>query len=705
MIRILIILILFIVNNKLSWAQVPDILIDSTIYENKDSFSEILVEGRKTFQRNTNTAFIVQFLDSKALERLQACNLAEGLNYQTGLRVETNCQTCNYSQLRMNGLQGSYAQILVNNRPLMSSLTGLYGLELIPSSMIDKIEIRRGSASSLQGSSAIAGTINIITKNPTKNAFELQSTVNLIGLRTIDWIANGTFSIVNQNSNIGLQVFFSKRNRNLYDRNQDEFSEIPSLDQFNLGINLSCKISEKHNFQLNFSHINENRFGGQISNLPLTMLEQAEERNHKINMASLDYNIVLKNEISHIKLFASFQGTERNHYTAVLPDDSLERLQFLSFPPFGNSLSYTFQGGVLWNYKIDLKKWGENMFNLGIEFNHDLIIDEIKTYDYLIDQKTYNVGLFLQSDWIFTSNLSFVSGVRLDYHNFLDHLRLSPRAALVYKFNPLIHLRFGYGMGFRAPQAFDTDMHIAFAGGGISRIFLDAELKPETSHSWSSSFNYDKANENIIYGFTIEGFFTKLLNAFELVNIGIDNKGEIFVKKNGNEATVYGSTLELRLNYKKKFQVESGFTIQKSEYSKAVEYIQGVNPLHSFIRTPNLYGYTSINYKPFKNCEVNINYLLTGPMFIPRFSNPLLSNSDEIITTKSFSDLSVKIQYNLNLKKNNTKVIIYLGVKNMLDEYQNDFDIGKFRDSNFIYGPSLPRTIYLGLKWGSNSIF
>jgi outer membrane receptor for ferrienterochelin and colicins len=92
-------------------------------------------------------------------------------------------------------------------------------------------------------------------------------------------------------------------------------------------------------------------------------------------------------------------------------------------------------------------------------------------------------------------------------------------------------------------------------------------------------------------------------------------------------------------------------------------------------------------------------------MFIPRFSNPLLSNSDEIITTKSFSDLSVKIQYNLNLKKNNTKVIIYLGVKNMLDEYQNDFDIGKFRDSNFIYGPSLPRTIYLGLKWGSNSIF
>ena len=148
MIRILIILILFIVNNKLSWAQVPDILIDSTIYENKDSFSEILVEGRKTFQRNTNTAFIVQFLDSKALERLQACNLAEGLNYQTGLRVETICQTCNYSQLRMNGLQGSYAQILVNNRPLMSSLTGLYGLELIPSSMIDKIESRRGSASS-----------------------------------------------------------------------------------------------------------------------------------------------------------------------------------------------------------------------------------------------------------------------------------------------------------------------------------------------------------------------------------------------------------------------------------------------------------------------------------------------------------------------------------------------------------------------------
>ena len=98
------------------------------------------------------------------MDNVQACNVAEGLKFQPGLRVETDCQTCNYTQLRMNGLAGGYSQILINGRPVFSPLTGLYGLEQLPSSMLERIEVVRGGASSTNGPGAIGGTVNIITR-------------------------------------------------------------------------------------------------------------------------------------------------------------------------------------------------------------------------------------------------------------------------------------------------------------------------------------------------------------------------------------------------------------------------------------------------------------------------------------------------------------------------------------------------------------
>ena len=134
---------------------------------------EIVVTGTKTFKRQTNSPIIVHVSNSEMLDNVQACNLSEGLRFQPGLRVETDCQTCNYTQLRMNGLGGGYSQILINGRPIFSPLTGLYGMEQLPVNMIDRIEVVRGGGSSLYGSNAIGGTVNVITKIPTSNSYEV----------------------------------------------------------------------------------------------------------------------------------------------------------------------------------------------------------------------------------------------------------------------------------------------------------------------------------------------------------------------------------------------------------------------------------------------------------------------------------------------------------------------------------------------------
>lgn len=105
---------------------------------------QVVITGTRTPKRKTDSPVIVNLINSKTLDHVVATTLSEGLKYQPGLRVETDCQTCNYTQLRINGLQGGYSQILINSRPLFSPLMGLYGMEQIPTNMIDRIEVVRG---------------------------------------------------------------------------------------------------------------------------------------------------------------------------------------------------------------------------------------------------------------------------------------------------------------------------------------------------------------------------------------------------------------------------------------------------------------------------------------------------------------------------------------------------------------------------------
>jgi outer membrane receptor for ferrienterochelin and colicins len=261
-----------------------------------------------------------------------------------------------------------------------------------------------------------------------------------------------------------------------------------------------------------------------------------------------------------------------------------------------------------------------------------------------------------------------------------------------------MQFRLSYGTGFRAPQAFDTDLHIAFAGGGISRVTLSPDLIPENSKSYSASMNYDKPAEQYIVGFTLEGFYTRLEDAFFLHPIGQDEFGELFEKQNGQGATVQGATLELRANFDKKIQIESGFTIQSSEFDEKIEYIEGVEGVREFTRTPNNYGYTTLSFAPNKNVNANLNYVYTGEMVIPHFAGAPNQLVDEMYTSNAFSELSTKISYTIGIEKIKSKIEIYGGVKNIFNAYQSNFDVGKNRDSNFVFGPSLPRTIYFGLK-------
>ena len=671
-----------------------DIDLKPSIY----NLDQVVVTGTKTFKRKTQSPVIVNVIDIKQLDAVKACNLAEGLKFQPGLRVETDCQTCNYTQLRMNGLAGGYSQILINGRSIFSPLTGLYGLEQIPANMIDRIEVVRGGGSSLYGSSAIGGIVNVITKIPNRNNYSLGYDFSIINEVAQDKIISGNATVISEKKTSGATFFVNNRNRDLYDHNSDNFSELSSLKDNTFGATLFLLPSKNQKLEANLGSIHEYRYGGEMINKAPHFSMQSEERVHDVFLANIDYHINFNDSRSSFIAYLALQQTNRTHYTGIRPEiGSAADVSHLSNPPYGTSLNKTKQAGFQINYKVD-KFLGANVLTIGSEVISDDVMDEISTYNYLVDQKIVTQGVFFQSDWELKESFNLLSGARLDKHSLLDNIVISPRLSFLYKLRGETQFRLNYSTGFRAPQAFDTDLHMAFSGGGVSRIILADDLKQERSKSLSSSVNFDRVTEKYVYGFTFEGFYTHLKDAFYQDPTGErDSYGDIFVKRNGVGATVKGLTVESRANFKQKIRLESGFTLQQSLYDEAIEYSDILPLKKEFLRSPDYYGYATFSYNASAKLSFAANLVHTGAMSLIHLAGAPEQLEDEFFKSPAFNSIGIKSTYIQNLKESSIKIEYSVGVKNLTNDFQKEFDSLKNRDSNFVYGPAFPRTLFFGL--------
>lgn len=671
--------------------------IDFDLKEAANSLDQVVVTATRTAKKITNSPVIVDVISSATLENTQSVSLSEGLKFQPGLRVETNCQTCNYTQLRMNGLQGGYSQILINSRPIFSPLTGLYGMEQVPTNMIERIEVVRGGGSALYGSGAVGGTVNVITKVPEEGSFDFGYThQNFDGAG--ETILSGNATLLTENKNAGATFFVNKRKRDWWDANGDNFSEIPALENNSFGTTLFFLPSENQKLDINISSLNEYRFGGEMVEGAAHLARQSEERTHNVIVGNIDHTLRFNDGNSSLLSYFAYQNTTRTHYTGVFPDDEADIAVHLVDPPYGTSDNTTWQGGVQLNHNFYNFPLGSNVVTVGAEYIQDDILDVIEPFNYLIDQNTKNLGAFFQSDWELSEKLNLLSGIRVDDHNLVDQVIASPRFSLLYK--PLNNTQFRatWGTGFRAPQAFDSDLHIAFAGGGVSRIQLSPDLVHERSNSFSTSINYDKPTEHFIWGFTVEGFHTYLRDAFFLQPLGEDNFGEVFEKQNGDGATVQGVTVEVRANYDEKVQFDAGMTFQTSEFDNPVESSDVLEPTREFLRTPNEYGFSTLTFTPDERWNVAANLTYTGPMLILHLAGAPEQAEDAFVRSGAFTEVGFRASYTFPLPNLGSGLEVFGGVKNLTNAFQDDFDTGKDRDSNYAYGPALPRTIFFGLR-------
>lgn len=680
--------------------------INFELEEDLFNLSEVVVTSNRYGLERSKSPVVVTSLSPKLFQKTNSSTVGEGINYLTGLRFENNCQNCGFSQIRMCGMEGPYSQILINGHPIFSGLAGVYGLELIPQNMLEKVEVVKGGGSSVYGSNAIAGTINLIVKDPKDNYFEGGYDLSLVGDNyKPDSNINFNTSIVSDDYLAGMSIYSNIRNREFYDNNNDGYCEISPMKNIVIGTRAFIRPSDSGKLSVDFFHIKEQRDGGNKQSFPLHQRDVAEAVRHDIKTLGLTYDQYINDNL--LSVYTSGQYILRDSYYGANQD--------LSSYGSSNNKTYIIGG----QYKLN---FNTSSLLLGFENKGDFLIDkklgypEYKIVNNLIEIEHHpNVTTANQSMHLFGGFLQYeltlgkfkaLTGARLERYSIDDKSKSSadksgvvfvPRANLMYSFSDNLQGRLGYSMGYRAPQIFDEDLHVETSGAVQIINENDPNLKQENSNSFTASIDYNNKIGNMNFKLLVEGFYTKLENPFANEVGEKDSNGIVIYKRvNATDgAIVKGININLDLVPSSKVSLSSGFTVQSSEF----ESPQQDYGTKRFYRSPNTYGFFTSDFKLLSNLQLAVSGIYTGRMDVP-YHRSFDDGSSKLRRSPAFYDAGIKIYYDINLVKG-VKAQFYTGIKNMFNSYQSDFDKGIDRDPEYIYGPISPRAFYLGVKFGS----
>ncbi len=575
------------------------------------SLESVVVTASRTETTKRQAAGVVNVLTPLQFERMASNSLADAMQCQPGLRVEYDCQNCGLPQLRMNGLGGEYTQMLLDSRPIFSSLSNVYGLEQLPPSMIERVEIIRGGGSALFGANAIGGVVNIITKEPLKNSASVGHTTSILGHNAYDFNTSINASLVTSDYKAGVYVFGMARQRSPYDRNLDGFSEIPKLNSATVGFRAYYKPGTQSKITAEYHHIHEYRRGGDSLDRPPHLANIAETTTHRIDGGGLKYEYLSKDLHHRFNVYASAQNIDRDSYYGTQQDPNA----------YGTTEDVTAIAGAQYTYAFDKLWFMPAELSAGAEYKYNGLHDRILGYNRDTKQDVHLVGAYVQNEWK-TEHAGILIGVRVDKHNLMKNVVASPRVNFRYEPFHWLNLRAGYSSGYRAPQAYDEDLHVASVGG---------------------------------------------------IN------------------------LEFNMATKWNLSLQASYTYQQSRYAEPFEWSENtaVEPTVKMFRSPEQYGFVSLGYTFLKGFDCALSANFTGPMLVEHYAGYV--PEDIVKTTPVFCDMGLRLSYKLKALKS-LEMEFSAGIKNLLDQYQKDLDLGTFRDAGYIYGPNLPRTYFVGLK-------
>lgn len=696
------------------------------------NLEQVVVTGTRTKHYIKDVPIRTEIITSTDIENKNANNLYQALEGTPGIRVENQCQYCNFTMIRMQGLGAEHTQVLINGQPMYSGLAGVYGLQQLSTVDIDKIEVVKGAGSALYGSGAVAGAINIVTKEP---GFVPASTLDVqlgsYGTNKYDVSS----SMRNEKGNIGLNIFAQRYTEDAIDKtgpgltqdevqNKDGVSDrvMTNLTNAGFGLYIDNPFFDDDKLTLHGKSVFEKREGGTMTDdyfrNPLT--DGTENITTDRYEASLSYNKKIKTN-SELNFSLAYVKHNRNATNdSYLGDymsthnDEVPDLRDMR-PYLANENSYT--STLSFNSHL-----GRHSLIAGVQAFYDkleesgmyVVVDETssflgESYRSVADKSAREFGLFVQDEWLVNNKLMIVPGIRFDHHhsgeeytadkqvfasgNFpktsFDETAINPRLAMKYELSPRVTLRANAGTGFRAPYGFSEDLHLC---SGSPRVWKSSDLEPETSLSYNLSADY--------YGKSIRLstnlFRTDLKDKIGFTDADADVAalGYDYQWKNIDDAFVQGIELSVMANIAKHFDMGLDVTLNQGEYNNVREDWVGTKyeSVSKYIsRFPTTTGNLKIEYTP-ETWTFTLTGNYQGTMYIDYYNeeiDPLVGDQSKIKKTDPFMLCNARVSKKLAPFK------LYAGVNNIFNYVQDEKHLD---DAAFMYAPVYGTMVYCGIS-------
>jgi outer membrane receptor for ferrienterochelin and colicins len=606
---------------NISLADSTEVVVDFNLKEN-NSLDEVVITGTMKPVSRLESPVPVEVYKPVFFKKNPTANIFEALQNVNGVRPQLNCNVCNTGDIHINGLEGPYTLVLIDGMPIVSGLSTVYGLSGIPNSLLERIEIVKGPASSLYGSEAVGGLINIITKNP-KNAplFSADAFTTDWGELNVDL---GLKANVGKAASVLTGINYFNYN-NPIDNNNDNFTDLTLQDR--ISVFQKWNINRKSNklFSLAGRFFYEDRWGGEMQ-WQKKYRGGTEVYGESIYTERWELLGAYELPIAEKMRFSfSYTDHDQNSVYGDMPYIAKQRIGF---------------GQLTWDKKLN---------------KHDLLFGTALRYQYYDDNTTATVeedvnwipSLFVQDEVKFNDKHKILLGARYDYNN--NHGSIfTPRLAYKWKINDTNILRFNTGTGFRIVNLF-TEEHAALTGS--REVIVMEELKPE--RSFNANLNYLKkiyTNNGTFIGLETTAWYTRFSNS--IIPDYDSNPNQIIYKNLNGYAVTKGISTNMDVVFNNGLKMILGATymdVSKTENNTTTRQIL----------TEKISATWAVSYR-INKLFLDVDYTgnLYGPMRLPLLGH--LDPRSQYSPTWSIQN----IQFTFNKFKN---FELYAGVKNILN--------------------------------------
>jgi outer membrane receptor for ferrienterochelin and colicins len=608
----------------------PDNLLVIQLKEQETNLNEVVVTGTMKEMSKLESPVPVEVYTPAMFKKNPTPNIFDALQAVNGVRPQLNCNVCNTGDIHINGLEGPYTMIMIDGMPIVSGLSSVYGLSGIPNSLVERIEIVKGPASSLYGSEAVGGLINIITKK-TSNADKLSLDVMATSYQEYNVDAGVKYQLTKKiNSLLGMNYYNYQKP---VDDNKDGFTDVTLQHRFSIFNKINVDRKENREASVALRYYYEDRWGGDMKWSPRW---RGTDSIYGESIFTSRYEVIGKYQLPlKERLFynVSFNNHDQNSYYGVIKFNAQQRIFFNQLYWEKDIRIHSFLVGVAYR-----NTWYDD--NTLITQGNDSLNPEN------LPNRVSLPGIFVQDEVKFDCNHKLLIGGRYDYNTLHGNI-FTPRLAYKWTLNSTNILRLNAGTGFRVANVFSED-HAALTGSR-EVVFLD-KIKPEQSVNanlnYIKKFNYEK----FLLGFDLSVFWTRFSNRI-IADYDSDPNKIFFNNLNGYAISQgISANIDLGLNqvpiklllggtYMDNFKVEGGFKQRQ-------------------VLTENFTATWALSYE-WKKLALSFDY--TGNIYSP-MRLPLLGDLDPRSEYSPWWSLQ-----NLQLTKKMKRFEFYGGVKNLLD--------------------------------------